>query len=109
MTGPQYHRRQGMALARGENAIEDETVTKVVTNGDGQFVLNGVGDYETAIAVSTPGLDLWLYEPVPALGKPCEIVLPATGQAGHPLRHRGRRARGDRVAPLARRMEGCPE
>ena len=59
---------------------ESKTVSKAVTNRDGRFVLNGVGGYETAIAVSASVLDLWIHEPVPALGKSCEIVLPAPGK-----------------------------
>ena len=50
--------------------FEDETVTKAVTNGDGQFVLNGVGGYETAIAVSRRGSTCGCISPCPPWGNP---------------------------------------
>jgi hypothetical protein len=51
-----------------------------VTDGDGRFVLNGVGGYETGIAISTPALDLWVHKPVPVRGQFCEIILPAAAK-----------------------------
>ncbi len=60
--------------------LEDHTFVKAVTDGDGRFVLKGAGGHESAIAVSAAGLDFWLHEPVPRLGQPCEIVLPAPGR-----------------------------
>jgi hypothetical protein len=69
----------GKAWERSSNFMrsEDKNVTKAVTDGDGRFVLDAAGGYETAIAVSSAALDLWIHQPVPALGKSCEIVLPA--------------------------------
>ena len=43
-------------------------------------VLNGVGGYETGIAISTPVLDLWIHKPVPVRGQFCEIILPAAAK-----------------------------
>ncbi len=80
MLGPNIADGKAWHWPENDHPLEDDAYTKAVTDRDGRFVLKHAGGFESAIAVSAPGLDFWLYRSVPRLGKSCEIVLPTPGR-----------------------------
>ncbi len=66
----------GKALQGFGDREEDKSVTRAQTDKDGRFTLTGSGDDVDRVAVSTPGLDLWVVPTPDDVKAPVAIRLP---------------------------------
>jgi RNA polymerase sigma factor (sigma-70 family) len=69
----------GGKAVRNADQTEDKDVTRTTTDKDGRFTLHGSGGDDNRVAVSAPGLDLWVV-PAPEPGLDLAIKLPEPGK-----------------------------
>jgi hypothetical protein len=69
----------GGKAVRYPDKIEDKEVTRTTTDKEGRFTLHGSGGDDNRVAVSAPGLDLWVV-PAPEPGHDLNVKLPEAGK-----------------------------